>query len=269
MLEEAEMIGVRDAAEEIERKAWSDLVEESGVHDARVCRPGRALALVCPTIDGLLLNRALGVGLGELDAVLAEYRNAGIERFLVHGLSTYPPEELERRGLARYHRSWIKVARSGALGPAETPPCPFEIATARPDDARAAGRLFGNAFDAEAAAPLFARAFARERWHAYVARDGGRVVAAGLLFVADGVGYLAAAATDPDHRRRGAQSALLAARIRRAVELGCRVIFSETGERVTGERNSSYDNMLRQGFRPIYRRANWTPKGITWSRSVA
>jgi ribosomal protein S18 acetylase RimI-like enzyme len=261
-----EMTGIHDAAEEIEKQAWADLVSDAAPETGRVYQVGGAVTLVCPGVDGLLLNRALGVRPSELDAVINEYARAGVERFFIHGMNG---EDLEAKGLFRYPRSWIKVARSGATLPAAMPSCPYRIAPADAADAGALGRILGEALDVPEASSLFARTVGRDPWHAYVARHQGSVVAAGLLFVSDGVGYLAGGATDPAHRRRGAQSALLAVRVRRAVELGCRVIFSETGERVVGEPNSSYDNMLRQGFQPICRRTNWAPKGITWNRSVA
>ena len=54
-----------------------------------------------------------------------------------------------------------------------------------------------------------------------MAFDGARPVAIGALAVFEGVGYLTAAATAEADRKRGAQSALIAARIDRARALGC------------------------------------------------
>ena len=46
-------------------------------------------------------------------------------------------------------------------------------------------------------------------------------------------------------------------RIADAVAAGCRDIVTETGEAVPGEPNSSFDNMLRNGFRVVYSRSNY------------
>lgn len=98
-----------------------------------------------------------------------------------------------------------------------------------------------------------------------MAFDGDRAVAVGLLFLDGGAGYLAAGATLPDARGRGAQGALMARRVRDALALGCRVIATETGEEIPGEPNPSHNNMVRCGFRVLYKRPNWTRPGIAWS----
>ena len=57
--------------------------------------------------------------------------------------------------------------------------------------------------------------------------------------------------------RKGAQGALLAARIRRAGELGCETIVTETGKRRDDRPSSSYCNILRFGFEERYVVPNW------------
>ena len=56
---------------------------------------------------------------------------------------------------------------------------------------------------------------------------------------------------------RGAQSALLAARIRQARELGCRWVATETGETRPDQPSHSYRNILRAGFTEQFVIANW------------
>ena len=53
---------------------------------------------------------------------------------------------------------------------------------------------------------------------------------AGALYVHEGVGWLGFGATLPEFRGRGAQSAILAARIEDARRQGCREVTTETGE---------------------------------------
>ncbi len=72
-----------------------------------------------------------------------------------------------------------------------------------------------------------------------------------------GVAYLGLAGTLPEHRGKGAQNVLLAARIRRAAELGCDLVITETGERREDRPSGSYRNILRAGFREDIVTANW------------
>ena len=77
------------------------------------------------------------------------------------------------------------------------------------------------------------------------------------MFVSEGVGYLGFAATLPEHRAKGGQSALLARRIRHAREAGCDVLVTETGERRDDLPSNSYRNILRAGFTEVAVRSNW------------
>jgi ribosomal protein S18 acetylase RimI-like enzyme len=76
------------------------------------------------------------------------------------------------------------------------------------------------------------------------------------------VGSLFAASTLPKARGRGAQSALVAARVRAAAELGLRWLVVETAQEVP-EGNSSLHNVRRLGFETQYERGQWvwSPKG--------
>lgn len=70
------------------------------------------------------------------------------------------------------------------------------------------------------------------------------------LRLADGVAQLAGSATSPAHRRRGIQSALLAARLMDAAAAGCdiAVVTTQPGSR-------SQQNVQRRGFHVLYTRA--------------
>jgi len=86
----------------------------------------------------------------------------------------------------------------------------------------------------------------------YVAREEQTPIAVALLFVHGEVCYLADAATVPEHRNRGAQASLIAARLARAQELGARVVL---GQAAFG--SSSQRNMERSGLPVCYTRAVW------------
>ena len=67
----------------------------------------------------------------------------------------------------------------------------------------------------------YERSFGKDGFAHFMAFDGARPVAIGALAVFEGLGYLTAATTAESDRNRGAQSALIAARIAKARELGC------------------------------------------------
>ena len=82
----------------------------------------------------------------------------------------------------------------------------------------------------------------------FVAWEDELPVAIGRLFVKDKLAYLCGAGTLKSHRGRGAQSALIAARLARAGELGCDWVMSET---VTVARQS-LSNLQRLGFKIVF-----------------
>lgn len=87
---------------------------------------------------------------------------------------------------------------------------------------------------------------------AFLAELDGQPVGAGGLNVRDGVALLAGASTVTAARRRGAQRALLEARLRFAAEQGCdlMMICAQPG-------SASQRNAERQGFRVAYTRTKW------------
>jgi GNAT superfamily N-acetyltransferase len=85
------------------------------------------------------------------------------------------------------------------------------------------------------------------------ARSGTATDGVGLLFQANGTGYLAAAATLPEHRGRGAQTALVRHRIEVAADAGADLIVGHTA--VGG---GSQRTLERCGLRLAYTKAIWT-----------
>jgi len=91
-----------------------------------------------------------------------------------------------------------------------------------------------------------------EGTHCFLAELDGEPVAAGALTLGDGVALLAGASTVPAARRRGAQRALLAARLRFARENGCPLAMMAALPGSASQRNAE-----RQGFRIAYTRIKW------------
>ncbi len=86
----------------------------------------------------------------------------------------------------------------------------------------------------------------------FVAELDGRMIATGALAMHDGVALLAGASTNPTFRRRGAQTALLQARLSFAAEHGCDLAMMGAAPGSTSQTNAE-----RQGFRIAYTRLKW------------
>src|SRR6185312_1437053 len=84
----------------------------------------------------------------------------------------------------------------------------------------------------------------------YAALRDGVIAGGATMRMAEGVAQLTGAATAPAHRRRGIQTALLAARLADAAEAGCdvAVVTTQPGSK-------SQQNAQRQGFDLLYTRA--------------
>jgi GNAT superfamily N-acetyltransferase len=93
----------------------------------------------------------------------------------------------------------------------------------------------------------------RPGWSLYFARVDGKPAAEAILYVRDGVGYLADASCDPKFRGRGLHAALLAHRIAEASKAGVDFVCSGAAYLSTSHRN-----MERAGMRILFNRAIWT-----------
>jgi hypothetical protein len=251
--------GEADAYDDLFRQAPSDL-------GLSVVRSDGAVLLIAPSLPIVLFNRVIGLGLRQpatttaLDDILACYRAAGSAAFAVQlSLSAAPsdlPDWLHARGLS-LRDNWAKVYR------AATPDVVIQtdLRIERIDRAHAAAfaEISCTAFGMPAIMqPWLAAGVGRPGWAHYLAFDGETPVAGGALFVKGDVGWLGIGSTLPAHRRRGAQGALMARRIRDAAESGCRWVVTETGEDTREHPNPSYRNMLRTGFVLAYQRPNYS-----------
>jgi GNAT superfamily N-acetyltransferase len=214
---------------------------------------GDAVAVRADGTRGRALHRIVGiydlVVLEELAGIYAE-RKFWVSLDPAAGLD----DELVERGFVP-DGAWQKFERG--VEPAGVSRTDLVIDDARaPDD-------FGAVIAATWGLPPPERSWmsalvALPRWHCFVGYDGAQPVAGGALFEAEDTGWLGTASTLPSHRGRGAQGAILAARIARAAQLGLRRVVTETDAPEEGGPNQSYRNILRAGFEPSYLRPNYT-----------
>jgi GNAT superfamily N-acetyltransferase len=207
-----------------------------------------------------MFNRAAGLGLGEpasesaLDEIL-EFLE-GTRSYVSVAPDARPAELsrwLEARGLGPGY-PWTKFSRAAGEGP--------QAETSLRVEPVQSGEAFGKAAALGFEMPDVFRDWlsclpGRDGWHCFVAFEGDEAAGAGALYVAGTIGWLGIGATVPEHRGKGAQSAIIAKRIETAAELGCEVVVTETGASTDGRPGPSYRNLVRAGFRPEYVRANY------------
>jgi GNAT superfamily N-acetyltransferase len=229
---------------------------------ARAAEIGGVVCLKVEALPAIEVNRVLGLGLthpaDEETLAAIEGYFGGPPPCVAVTPEAQPPELttwLEEGGLQPGY-AWTKFIRAAA----RVPPKPTALRVERVTE----GAPFGSAFVSgyglpQALAPWFAAVAHRHGWQCFVAFDGDQPAGAGALYVSGEVGWLGMAATVPAHRGKGAQGAILAARIGAAAAAGCSVVVTETGSPVEGKPGPSFRNILRAGFEPAYERENWVP----------
>jgi GNAT superfamily N-acetyltransferase len=254
----AELAGYRD----MWRAAPADLAARHGI--ATIDVAGGACLACASQAGSPMLNHVVGLGVTEtadeaaLDRVARFYAGLGV----AYSVAASPAAgdlgaRLEARGFGTA-RPWMTFHRTA--GPASAPDTDLRLVEAGPRTASAFGGIVATAFGMP---PDFCGWLAalpgRPGWRCLLALAGDVPVGAGALFAQGDAGWVTLGATLPEHRGRGAQSALFAERVRRASGLGLRHLVTETGAPVGDEGpGPSYRNMLRAGFAEVELRPNYS-----------
>ena len=239
-----------------ESDAWSSMLGDD------VATVGPAIVCHAPGVDSIMLNRVQGLGIARpaTDQDLEEIGE--LYGSTVHAISLAPtarPAELEGMLRARGYApgyAWVKFVRPVTdLAPVETS---LRVELIGPDLAEEFARVITKAYGIPPGiGPDLAGLPGRPGWSCYLAFDGDTAAAAGALHVGPAGGWLGAAGTLPEFRKRGGQGAIMIARIRRAAEMGAQLVVTETGENLPDRPSNSYRNILRHGFKVAYVRPNF------------
>lgn len=248
-------------------KASDSLSQQLGMDYLRI--GGGVAALMSNDPTGFYWSRVLGLGWTEpiTDDLVAEildwYRGHGGSSviFQVSPLVAQSDWEdvLERAGFTA-GGSWVKCIRD--TSPPVTATTDLQIRPLTEEDGRRYAEVYWAGFEFED--PLFIEWMSRQpamaQWRTFGAFDGDELAAVGALFLNGDYGGMSGAATLPAFRNRGAQGALIAARVEAAVTEGCHWVISETGTETAEVPNPSLHNLHRQGFTDLYDRRNWRIK---------
>lgn len=256
-------------AEAVEAAACVDMYAAAPpAQDLHVAHAGGATLLVAPRIPATYFNRAIGLGDGaepaaavDIGRIRAIYEHAGVADYWIHltpaALPAALPGWLADAGFAVHaRRSWAKFLR----GPHAPPDArtALLIRTAGAQDREAVAHIACTGFGMPPSlGPWFGSLVGRPGWQFFLACDDRLPVATGAVFVRGHTAWIGIGATLSAYRGRGAQGALLAARIRAAAAAGCTALVTETGEPVGDEHNPSLANIRRYGFIQVCSRLNF------------
>lgn len=265
MLPESELLE-RTALEDLHQSAPRAQVAALGISGLSIGSAFVSIAAKLPK-TAIVINRALGLGLSQPETqdqvreIVKAYRDSRVEQYFVQLHPQAKPvalaQWLEGEGLVR-SRAWQKFSRGTEA--VEDRPTDLSIRQVGSDHGEDFGTIVGAGFDlGDGAAPWLASLPGREGWHIFMSFDGDEPAGAGALFVYRDLAWLDFAATLPRFRSRGSQGAILASRMKLALELGCRKMFTCTGVEVPGDPQHSYRNILKAGFREDYVRENYAP----------
>jgi GNAT superfamily N-acetyltransferase len=154
--------------------------------------------------------------------------------------------------------SWLKLTAplSATRGQARTDLRVGPVEEAEAEEwATVVSRAFG--MDHYALITMLAGSVRHPGAQPFAAWDGDKIVAGANLFLNGTVASLNSGATTPEYRGRGAQSALIAARLEAARAAGAEWVVAETGTPAPGEVNQSLVNLQRAGLQVRYERQNW------------
>jgi len=187
-----------------------------------------------------------GLEADGITGLMTHFSEAGIGRYFVW-VSPGPEMEAVHRwmanaGLARRpYVAYLTLARDAREpAPAATG---FDVReVGQQEIERLSGRLDGVIW------PEYLRSLGAPGVHHFMAFEGEQPVASAVLCTFKELGYLSMALTAEPFRRRGAQSALIAQRIKKAVTVGCKIVVSETLSIL----EHSLGNLQKAGFKVAY-----------------
>jgi GrpB-like predicted nucleotidyltransferase (UPF0157 family)/GNAT superfamily N-acetyltransferase len=246
-------------------KMYSNTSEQTkkncGIQTKRI---GEAVLIRTDIFPGFTHNRVPGFG---LDYFISERTMIDVKSFYStsqnkHALQINPLDltvdlvNLIQKYGYEHKNNWVRFYRDTI--PLENVNTDLEIKSVGREFLNEFSSLVTNnfSFPSELKA-LFEPLMENENWKHYMAFDGGKPVATGSVYFSGDTAWISFAATTPEYRGRGAQGAILEARINEARKRGCRWITAETAEDSAEHDSPSYRNMLRYGFRLLYKRPNY------------
>lgn len=227
----------------------------------KMIREGELTAIRADIFPGFSLNRALGITKIDEDflGMIEDFYKGKPGKFALQIPPDLLNEEttrlLESRGYT-YANSWVTFYKDSS--PIQSRGADLEIKEISKERSKEFAYIlnevfgFPHEFDDIAASSI-----GEKECITFMAFDNGKPVGSAGIYITGKTAYLSFANILPEYRRRGLQGELLRLRIDAAREQGAKWIFVDTAENSEENPNPSYWNMLRHGFRLMYKRPNY------------
>jgi hypothetical protein len=242
--------------------APAEFLSKYGVKTLRV---GSFLVMMIAGLNQEFFNRIVGLGVREkatplmLDDAIAIMQKAGNKNYLVqicpHAQPATIHEWLLARGFVR-GRDQAKFFRNNSAP--IVCPTDLRIKLIAEESATAFADIIITVFNMSPELhPLMRGTVGKPGWRHYLAYAAEHPVAAGAMFIKNGIGWLGFGSTIASQRRHGVQGALIMRRLQDGIDLGCQWFVSETAVASSDKPSPSYQNMLRGGFELAYLRPEY------------
>jgi hypothetical protein len=257
-----------------DRISWEEIIEAKAFIDmARItpqpfkdsveftCMPvGTGCAISLPAAPAVGLNRIFALNDRDELNLAFEWLKTKTGRRHVQIRETFAANAL--RGWILDHGlvengAWMKLTRPAPSAPLAIEG-PVHTRLAGIDDAPIFGRLMctGFGFPTELE-PLWSCLVGKKGWACFIAELEGTAIGTGAMFVEDGCAWLGGGTTLGEYRNRGAQKALINARLNEGLAQGVSLFAVETAEPQEDQPNISFANLKKAGFKPSYIRKNY------------
>ncbi len=254
----------------VEAEAWAELqMTLSPDFRARmgisVIRRNGGVLLIAGRSPALPTNRAMGLGLvapltqDDLDRVIADYSAAGVAQFILQWSPAAEPADVSdwliARGFTLLSRPVTKLYRRAGHASVDVGDARLSVVEVGPE--------YAQVFEALVAQPLgvpeglgagIRSTLGSIGWRYYLVFDGDRPIAGSVLYIRGRMSWCGLGATIESFRRRGAQTAMLARRVRDAAAAGCDWVTADTLAETADRPSQSLRNMHRAGFVALYNR---------------
>jgi hypothetical protein len=254
----------------VESAAWTDfycsaspeIIARCGI---KIFPVGGVNGTIASKIDILAFNRIVGLGVKQsideqiIDVILNKIEANRVKRFFIQIHPEFFDDKLRKLLTLHdfYHyNNWVRLVRDNS------PPANEKTNLSIKKISRSESNMFAEivvkAFDwSPELSGWIAAPVERKNWHHYMAFEKNIPVATAAFYLSGEYAWFDFAATLPDFRGKSAQSILLARRIEDCRSIGVKTIIVETAEQTSEKEAPSYRNILKAGFKEVYKRPNY------------